>query len=402
MAVLFNPTGERVGRRPKHSFNINPDFWEIAPCVIAPVLPGETLQNVFIQSRVVTPPVKSRTVGWWLEYYLFYVPFRQMPDAANLLAMFIDPTTTLSATAAAAHRYYDGRGYDYVSQCLEAVVREWFRREGESWSGFTIRSNRPAASLGIDAMWDSLIDSTLLPDGGALGSLQDDDIRAKMVLEYRRVLKESGGAGGQIDYEEVLASYGSILREAKKRDRPELVRYIRQWTYPTNSVEPTTGVPTTAASWAVEDKADKRRFFVEPGFLFGVQVIRPKVYLTNQTGNASVMLDRAQRWLPPMMDDVGMEKGLAEFTTTQGPFGKTTGGFTNGYWLDVRDLFNYGDQYLDATAADANGVALPTVAQGIRYATQAIADALKTTAGSLNYCDGSFQFTIQSRVVTPS
>ena len=32
-----------------------------------------------------------------------------------------------------------------------------------------------------------------------------------------------------------------------------------------------------------------------------------------------------------------MEKSLAEFTTSQGPFGKSAGGFANGYWLDVLD-----------------------------------------------------------------
>jgi len=402
MTQLFAPTGERIGRRPKHQFNVGQDFWEIQPCLIAPVLPGETLTNLFLQSRVVTMPIKSRTVGYWLEYFFFYVPFRQMPDATNLVAMFVDPSITLSATAAAAHRYYDGRGYDYVSQCLQVVTQEWFRREGESWSASAIRANRPAASIGIELFHDSLLDTTQLPDGGVLATTQDDDMRAKMVLEYRRMLNLQGSGGGDMDYEEVLASYGAFLKRAKERDRPELLRYIRQWSYPSNTVEPTTGVPSTAVSWAVNDRADKKRAFNEPGFIFGVSVIRPKIYFANQTGNASTMLDRAQRWLPPMMDDTGMEKGLAEFTNAQGPFGKSAGGFSNGYWLDVRDLFNYGDQYLDAVAADAQSIALPTTGQVIRYATQAMADALKGTASTLCTQDGSVQLTVMTRVVEPS
>lgn len=393
----------RRTRRPKHNFFVEPHIWEIQPILVAPVLPGEILKRITLQSRCVTPPVNSKTVGWWLEYYLFYITFRQMPDAANLIAMFIDPNTTLSATSAAAHRYYDGRGYDFTSQCLEVVTREWFRREGESWSGSTIRSNRPAASVGLDHLGDSLIDTTLLPDGGAVSGNVDDVSRAKMVLDYRRMLEMMGGGGEQVDYEEVVAMYGASLRINKERDRPELLRYIRDWQYPTNTVEPTTGVPTTAVSWAISDRATKRRAFKEPGIIFGCQVIRPKIYFNNQTGHGASMLDRAQRWLPPSMDDTGMERSLAEFTNAQGPYGKSAAGFTNGYWLDIRDLFNHGDQYIDDSNTDySNAVALPTTAQEIRYATQTIANSLLVTDDTLTQCDGNVQLEIDTKHVESS
>lgn len=405
MRIPFSPAMvERHTRAPSHNFYVESDIWEIQPVAIAPVLPGETMQSLALQSRVVTPTIKSRTVGWWLEYFIFYVPFRQMPSAANLVAMFVDPTVTLSPTAASVPHYYNGLGFDYVSECLQVVTQEWFRREGEAWSSFTIRANRPAASIGIDSMVDSLVDNTVLPDGGTVAGLTnvDDLDRARMVAEYRRLLRESGSDGGATDYEEVLASYGASIRKAAERDRPELIRYIRDWSYPTNTVEPTTGVPTTAVSWAVSDRADKPRAFTEPGFIFAVQVVRPKVYFSNQTGFGAAMLDRAQRWLPPNMDEQGMERSLAEFLTTQGPYGKAAGGFTNGYWLDVRDLFNYGDQYLDGVAANANSIALPTVGEAYRYASTAISDALKGTAGALIQSDGNLSLKIKTRAVDPS
>lgn len=402
-SVFDQALADRHTRTPKHNFNVGSHFWEIQPILLAPVLPGETLDGLTLQARVVTPPIKASTVGWWLEYYIFYVPFRQMPSAANLVAMFIDPTVTLSPAAAAAHRYYDGRGYDFVTECLQVVTQEWFRREGESWSSFVIRANRPAASLNIDTLADSLIDTTLIPDGGAIAGMNVDDLdRARQVLAYRRELEMMGSDGGQVDYEEILATYGASLRRAHERERPELIRYIRDWSYPVNTVEPTTGVPTTAVSWAVNDRADKKRKFSEPGFIFGVQCVRPKIYFANQTGVGSSMLDRAQRWLPPSMDDSGMERSLAEFTSAQGPFGKSAGGFTNGYWLDVRDLFNYGDQYLDSVAASANAIALPTIAQVTRYATLTIADALQNTAGALVISDGNVQLRVKTRAVDPS
>lgn len=404
MKTYFDPMlADRHTRSPKHTFAVESHFWEIQPIMIAPVLPGETLDGLTLQSRVVTPPIKSRVVGWWLEYFIFYVPFRQMPSSTNLVAMFVDPSAQLTPTAVAAHQYYNGRGFNFILECLQVVTQEWFRREGESWSAFTIRANRPAASVNKDDFAESLIDTANLPDGGAIAGMNVDDLdRAKMVLEYRRQLEIMGADGGQIDYEEVLASYGASLRSAKRRDRPELIRYIRDWSYPSNTVEPTTGVPSTAVSWAVTDRADKKRKFDEPGFIFGVQVVRPKIYYANQTSNASIFLDRAQRWLPPSMDETGAERSLMEFAATLGPFGKDAGGFANGYWLDARDLFNYGDQYLDAAAADANAIALPSTTQNHRYGTLAIADGLQTTASDLVLADGNCQLRIKTRAVTPS
>nr|DAV47965.1 MAG TPA: Major capsid protein [Microviridae sp.] len=406
MPMSFNPLlAERHTRSPKHNFYVESDIWEITPVAIAPVLPGETLSHLSLQSRVVTPTIKSRTVGWWLEYYTFYVRFRQLPSAANLVAMQVDPTVTLTPTAVSASTYYDGRGFNFVTECLQAVTQEWFRREGENWSSFTIRANRPAASINIDSLIDSMIDVTVLPSGGVIEGIAmnvDDLDRARLVTEYRRRLREMGSDGGTVDYEEVLASYGVSIQKAAERDRPELVRYLRDWTYPANTVEPTTGVPSTVASWGIADQADKPRKFDDFGFLFTVQCCRPKVYFSNQTGHGSSMLDRAQRWLPPNMDEAGIERSLAEFSTTQGPYGKTTGGLTNGYWLDVRDLFNYGDQYLDGLAANANSIALPTVAQAYRYATQAMADALKSTASTLIQADGNIAYKIKTRHVDAS
>lgn len=404
----FSPMlADRHTRSPKHTFAVEVAPWEIQPVFIAPVLPGETLSGLTIQSRVVTPPIESRVVGWWLEYFIFYVPFRQMPSTANLVAMFVDPSTSLSASAAKPSTYYNGSGFDYVSECLQVVTQEWFRREGESWSAFTIRANRPAASVNKDDFGESLIDDTVLPDGGAIAGMNVDDLdRARQLVEYRRQLIMSGADGGQIDYEEILAQYGASIRALKRRDRPELIRYIRDWTYPVNTVEPTTGTPTTAASWAISDRADKSRKFNEPGFIFGVQVVRPKVYFTNQTGFASSMLINARNWLPPAFDDAGdgLERGLILRAATAGPYGKASGGFTNPYWLDARDLFNYGDQYIDvATPAKFNGIALPAAgALSYRYATNAMANTLIVTDDQLVYGDGNVQLRIKTRAVEPS
>lgn len=401
--------GQRHTRSPKHNFALETRPWEITPFLIAPVLPGETLNGLTLQSRVVTPPVESRIVGWWCEYFIFYVNFRQLPSAANLVAMFVDPSATLSPSAAAAHNYYAGFGFNYVTECLQAVVQEWFRREGETWSSYTIRANRPAAQVGNSGLIESLIDTTVLPSGGAIAGMNVDDLdRARIVTEYRRQLAMMGADGGALDYEEVIASYGASLRAAQRRNRPELIRYIRDWSYPVNTVEPTTGVPTTAVSWAITDRADKNRAFNEPGFIFGVQVVRPKIYLSRQSSFGAAMLDRAQRWLPPAMLEAGSERSLAEFANNDGPFGQSAGGFTNGYWVDVRDLLNHGDQYLDVTNADEfNSIALPAAGAidgdgSGRYATDAMGNTITVTDNALIVADGNCQLRVKTRHVDPS
>lgn len=377
----------RIPRRPQHRFIVEQKPWEIQPIFITPVLPGETLKNMLLQSRCVTPPLVSSVVGWWLEYFVFYVTHRQMPNSANFVSMVFDPATVLTPSAASARDYYAGLGYNWVNECLTVVTNEWFREQGETISTASIRTGRPAAKIALDGIQESLTDTTVLPDGGALGSTQEAQDKAKELYDYLIAMNFT-----RATYEDWLATYGVSLATAERRDRPELLRYIRDWTYPNNTVEPTTGVPTAAASWGITERADKDRFFPEPGFIFGVSILRPKVYLSNQTANASVALDRVMRWMPAIMSD-DPSSSLAEFTTLQGPFGKPAAGFTNGYWLDVRDLFIYGDQYLDA-ASQTNSIPMPTVAQNYRYATETIADTLFSGSGKLTRQDGVASFNI--------
>lgn len=377
----------RIPRRPRHQWRIDAKPWEIAPFLLAPVVPGETLKNATLQARVVSDPIKSRLIGWWKEYYIFYVKHRQMPAGSTFMDMMLDPTDVLSTSAASARDYYNGYGYNWAAQCLEVVVREWFRKEGTAWNAHVIRTGRPAARINMDNALQSLVDTTVLPDGGALGSTQEEQDKLADVYEFLRAQSFT-----KMTYEDFLASYG-VRGEALNKDRPELIRFSKDWQYPTNTVEPTTGVATTAVSWGISERIDKDRMFNEPGFLFGVTVSRPKVYFSNQTGNGSVALDRAMRWLPAILRD-DPSTSLAEFSSTDGPLGKSSGGMTNGYWLDVRDLFVYGDQWVDATA-QKNDIALPTVAAVYEYATEAMADTLfAADTAEVIQEDGVFSATI--------
>lgn len=354
----------RKPRRPQHRAMISAMPWELNVVACAPVLPGETLKNLLLQARVVSDPVKSSIVGAWLEYYVFYVKCRQTDLRDTFTAAVLDATDTLAASSADAATYYNADGVDWVKACRDVIVREWFRDEGTDEGDYLGRGNRPLVRVGIDSWLDSVVDTTVLSDGGALGASQEAQDKAQELYEYMRTMRFT-----QMSFEDWVASFGVNLPKVADRDRPELLRYTREWTYPTNTVEPTTGVPSACWSWGVAERADKDRFFPEPGFIVVLQAVRPKVYYSNQAAAGSVMLDRVMRWMPAIMAD-DPSTSLAEFTNSNGPLINST----NGYWVDVRDLLIHGDQFIDygtdpRGADQANLVALPTADLETKFVT---------------------------------
>lgn len=71
---------QRINRRPSHQFQLRTRPWQLQPCVMALVLPGETMENALIQYRAVTDLIKNPLVGWWSEFYLFYVKLSDLDD----------------------------------------------------------------------------------------------------------------------------------------------------------------------------------------------------------------------------------------------------------------------------------------------------------------------------------
>jgi hypothetical protein len=68
----------RIPRNPQHRFYLETRPWQIQPFLIAPVLPGETMKNLLLQSRVVSDPLLASLTGWFCEYYFFYCKHRDL------------------------------------------------------------------------------------------------------------------------------------------------------------------------------------------------------------------------------------------------------------------------------------------------------------------------------------
>lgn len=397
-----SPSNQRKLRTPQHRFTLRQKPWQIQPMLIAPVLPGETMRNLLLQSRVVSKPVRSPLVGWWLEYYFFYVKLRDFTPidpnlATDIEKMVLDPSydikTDHNVAGAVARNYKYANTIDWVELCLQRVCEEYFRNENDSVAyndASRLIDGVPASRINIDNFMQSFqndadrIDPDVLVDTGDNSSAGDPHHHAVSAAEMNEALKNYQWARlnnlTEMSFEEYVRTYG--VRIAEPTDYvPELLRYIRDWQYPSNTVEPSTGTPSIALSWSVAERADKDRFFREPGFIFGVSCVRPKVYLGKQDGAAVGLLTNAVSWLPALMAGDPFTS-IVHVDKTKGPLSAITD--NGGYWLDIRDLFLYGDQFSNVALSAANelgAVDLPTAAGDRDYATDAMALSLFKNRG---------------------
>jgi hypothetical protein len=382
------------------------------------------MKNALMQARAVSSPVKSPLVGWWYESFLFYVKLRDLDVRDNAVALLMTNTAIPDNTAATAMaEMYDVTGkYSYVRGCLRRVVDTYFRTDEEVTDGqlYKIGNLDIARASVIDNWTDSLIadSDTAEPQTEDLPGGDDPTEDPNFALagytdEYNHWLAMRDMGLVSVGYDDWLKAFGvSPPQDVKKvieKHRPELLRYIREWTYPSNTVNPADGAPSSALSWSVAERADKDRFFNEPGFVFGVTLCRPKIYYNKQRASVAQFLDTSISWLPALLQDEPYTS-LKKFAQAAGPLDAT--GTPEAYWIDMRDLFMYGDQFRnfasDGTESGVN-LPIPNTADAEapddppinkRYAAAADADALFTNGAVANTIkiDGRIDLTILSRL----
>lgn len=371
----------RKSRRPSHIFNGRWMPFQLQPFFLAPVLPGETLKSFTLQNRVITDPIAHPLIGWWLEHYVFYVKHRDLGGESETIRtevqqMMLNPEwvkTNIDDPTGDTRYDFRAGNINWTKMCLQRVVEEYFRNEGEAWDVVTI-DGLPACAINNQNLLqsaelaDNVEDDVLVNEAGT-GTLMASELdQAFRQWEFMR-----NNDMTNMSYEDFLRTYG-VRTSRIEQHRPELVRYMREWQYPSSVVNPADGLPSAAVSWAVSERGDKDRFFTEPGFLIGIVCARPKVYM-EQKGMASQYLDRAFDWMPAVLRD-DVYSSLKQYGNGAGPASQVTD--TNGYWIDVRDLFVHGDQMyfsststLEALAPSSanfpNVVDLPTAGLNIEY-----------------------------------
>lgn len=385
------PNVSRRLRNPVHNFQLRHRPWCIAPFFLAPVLPGETLKNLSFQARCVSKPIKNPLVGWWLEFYIFYLKHRDLDDSTLWQSMVLDPgvnitgSTAYQGTAAAdtvdlpntAHGFHTGIGMNWSVACYNVIVREFFRDEGD-----TVPRNVGGLAL-AQLNGNSWLDSLTLQSVQATVDFNVDTDASGTVFasEVDRAMRtyEMMVAGGLVNmsYEDWLRSYG-VRQSQAVRNVPELVRYVRDWTYPSSHIDPVTGGASSAVSWSIAERADKDRFFAEPGFLYGVTVARPKVYLRGIKQHGASLMNDAYSWLPAMLRDDAAASLKKVTDAATDPLGGVASG---DWWIDIKDLLLYGDQFLNfpLSNTDAALVDLPVATGGHQYVASADIDGLFVT-----------------------
>lgn len=396
---------KRTLRKPQHPFNIHSRPFEITPFLIAPTLPGDTLTNWLMQSRVVTDPILNPLIGWWKEYYFFHVPITAL-DAnfttsgngfatANIEGMFIDPTVDLrvdegGAGAVSAPYYTFKDGMNYVQYAVE-VITQWFFRD-EDDVATTLLDNYPGAYIDRRNGFQSLLANDATGDDPELPGVDDIEEQEKLSAystEYDKweILRDS--ALTDLTYEDYLRAQGVGVPAGQETDpdtgkvisKPELLRYVRKWQYPVNHIDPTTGTPTSAVSWSIVERGDAKYLFKQPGFVVGVTVTRPKMYLGSQKGSLTGLMSTWKHWPSVVMKDHPYTKLIkVTHSATDGPLINQA---TQDYWLDIGDLFEYGEQFVNfaQTVADNHALTFPgDVAGGAT-----LADRVPTLAQSKSF-----------------
>lgn len=368
------PRVGRVQRRPQHNFRVNARPFRIQPFMFAPVLPGETMKNLLVQAKVLTDPVAHPYLGWWFEMYYFYVKLRDLwgqtdPNGngalvENMLIAGGNPPTFTGATNK-DFMWTNGQGANWTSSAVRRCVETYFRSEEEFDEAVAYQGIRCFGADGVSHKakvitapgWaESLDDSTsvLASDGTPIPGDSWPDLPPHLSgfqAAYTEWQKMQSLQLVAPRFEDYLKTFGVHVPPIEKKNmhRPELIRYIRKFEQPKNTV--LAGSVNSQVVWDVAERADKDRYFSEPGFIVGLAVARPKLYLRDQNSAMVNFLNTGQSWLPALLQEDPFTS-LVQFTggaSGVGPLGSTE---ADNYWVDLADLFVHGDQFFNVPGTD--------------------------------------------------
>lgn len=355
LSIVSSQPKKRIPRYPKHTFNVTQYPYELTPFFIAPVLAGETLNNLLLQARTVTTSLKNKLIGHHLEHYFFYVKLRDLGDSNDIVNMLISGGTSVNTAGADSVPYYVKSGaVDWLKMCTDKVVEHYFRDQGDTGSHVGSVTGLPMV------MWENKkgITESLIADAEIV---TDTISNAQPFGEYEaewntwQFMRQAQLT--EMTFEDYLGTFG-VKSSKEELSQPELIRFTKNWTYPTNTID-SSGAANTQASWSIQERADKQRFFKEPGFMVGYTVLRPKLYMLHQKQAAISLLNTNLAWLPATMKDQ-VYSSLRQFQANNAASPYTSSGTPSAgeldsdlkYWVDLRDIFIFGDQFTNKTLAD--------------------------------------------------
>lgn len=415
------PKMARQMRRPRLDLMSIFRPYAIVPTGFHPVLPGETLKNLWGSLTYVSDPLLSRYQAGWLDVMYFYVKQSQLSIAADLMAMHADGTNLPTATEATAvpEFYCPAGGVNFAKRCYEHVVQWYFRDADEALTPATglIGGFQPA-QIQRDTWLQSAKLQTAAPTQddllpGMFPEQPTENINDSLYTNHWTQWQRMRSLGfTDATYEDYLKDQGVsniAANNDEERARPELIVRHGEFLGPVNAVEPSTGYPSTAHVKTLNMKSGKDIYFSEPGWIIGVSVWRPKIHYNNVTGSLAAFMTEADDWLPASLRDHPYTS-LKSFNSGAGPAPVVTTG-TTPYWVDIRDLLLYGEQQstfapnntsnaYTARSTAALAPALPDANMNLRYLTETQARAvfLNSAESTFMRMDGVVSFDIASQI----
>lgn len=384
------------------------------PVAILPVLPGDTIKAASIKARILSKPLTDKLSGWWAETYLFYVRIGDWSDAEqeDFKAMILSASPMTTYGFAFPEYYMAANKVPFTRICMDHIVPTWFRDEDitddQLYAGFG--GYYVSQIAGGNTAFDSLAVAELM-DGGEPADADEWVLKweAWQAMRQEKITTAS--------WEEYLAAQGVALPpqlvQTEANRKAELLHFTRDWQFPVQAVEPSTGVPSALVQWSLADRLKRGRFCAEPGFIVQLVLMRPKVYMKNQRASmASYLMDDRNAWMPSQMDtDPHSRLRMFDGVGTVGGAGSgPVYGAEKDYWIDPMDYLQRGDQFtnldLGSTVAGAlagvNIVDLPAEigSDGLlnaKFPSSTDADNLFSGSDKYVEVDGVTTFQIASR-----
>lgn len=345
--MLMNPKVATIGKR---RINRTPNFpilgqvkpYGLYPIFCHPVLPGETLQSANIKWRMVSSPVLHPLAGAWSETWLVYVKFTDIDPALG--NMFISDTYSTTGFTASGdnERFFVKSGQiDWVRLATEKVYEKYFIGSEETYSR-TIDSV-PMVKLNNTSWYQNL---RFQPTDSAVPTTDATDMYAH--LQDWAALQHMGMT--EMTYQKYLETFGVSPKNVDDT-APEILRYARSWTQPVNTVDPSTGAPSSAWYWSDDVKMEgKPKRFQEPGFVIALTTVRPKMFQKHIASSMVGNMWGFKDWYPSynLADPTA---GVREIATDDPVFHATFRTYTGEDTLiyDHRDVLSHGEQFINNT-----------------------------------------------------
>lgn len=323
------------------------------PIMAHPVLPGETLNKFTTKWRVLSKPMKHPLAGAWLETWLVYVKVTDIEKA--LAQQFIETNVSTSGYtfSSDAPRYFGKSGQiDWLQMATERFHASYFLDDDE-----TLRTIDGVPMVKLqNRSWMNNVTFKLADDAPDTSDM--DDMRREM--DAYQMAQLMGLT--ELTYEAFLGQYG--VRKTDAEGMPEILRYAPSWTLPINTVEPSTGAPSTCFMWQDAVELSKPKRFDEPGFVIMFGAVRPKMYWGGIKSSLIGTMWGFGDWFPVYTLDDPLA-GVKVISTSDAVYDPALRGTTDvDLWYDHNDLLMHGEQFVNNTDAPTTPFPLPT-ANGI-------------------------------------